>query len=62
MSNSYYGPCYGHCGEEEAEQRYSLGIYAGKWCNACWGTAPYHKEGPEGFSPDDAGESYEEER
>lgn len=59
MAN-FYGPCNGRCGNEEAEPRYSLGIYAGRWCDPCWKTAPYRKEGPEGFDPLEAGESYEE--
>ena len=43
------------------EPRYSLGIFAGYWCDACWKDAPYRKEGREGFDPIDAGEQYEEE-
>ena len=57
---------YGHCAERgcdslEAEPRYSLGIYAGRWCDEHWATSGYRKEGSAGFHPEDAGESYEEE-
>jgi hypothetical protein len=41
------------------EERYSLGLYAGRWCDPCWANSGYRKEGPEGFDPLDAGESYE---
>jgi hypothetical protein len=47
------------CGSVEAEQRYSLGLYAGKYCEPCWDKSGYRKEGKEGFDPMDAGESYE---
>jgi hypothetical protein len=46
------------CGAD-AEERYSLGIYAGRYCDACWRKSGYRTEGPEGFDPLDAGESYE---
>lgn len=48
------------CGSEDAEVRYSLGIYAGVWCDACWKKSGYRDEGPSGFDPLDAGEAYEE--
>jgi hypothetical protein len=48
------------CGSEDAEERYSLGIYAGVWCAPCWKTSGYRDEGPSGFDPLDAGEAYEE--
>jgi hypothetical protein len=59
----YTGPCahFDECGEAEAPQRFSLGLYAGKWCDDHWVTSGYRKEGPEGFDPLDAGESYDEE-
>lgn len=41
-------------------ERFSLGIFAGYWCDECWPKAGYRMEGPEGFDPMDAGESYEE--
>lgn len=44
-----------------AEERYSLGIYAGRHCDACWDASGYRKEGSEGFDRADAGESYYEE-
>ena len=46
-------------GEAAVEERFSLGIYAGRWCAPCWAQAGYRKDGPEGFDPLDAGESYE---
>jgi hypothetical protein len=59
MMANYYGPC-STCGKEDGEPRYSLGIYAGRYCDPCWETSGYRKEGRDGFHPDDAGESYEE--
>ena len=47
-------------GPKWAEERYSLGIYAGKMCDAAWDKSGYRKEGPEGFDPDYAGERYED--
>jgi len=47
-------PCSG-----DAYAQYSLGIYAGSWCDGHWETSGYRKEGRSGFSPDDAGETYE---
>lgn len=44
-----------------ADERYSLGIYAGKYCDECWDKSGYRKEGIEGFDPNYAGESYWEE-
>lgn len=43
----------------DGEARYSLGIYAGRYCDKCWDESGYRKEGREGFDPMDAGESYE---
>jgi len=42
------------------EERYSLGLYAGRYCDPCWKESGYRDEGPEGFDPTYAGESYEE--
>jgi hypothetical protein len=47
------GPLY-------AEERYSLGIYAGKYCDEGWKKSGYRDEGPEGFDPSYAGECYED--
>ena len=54
------------CGQTNADgadvdEQHSLGIYAGRWCEPCWANSGYRKDGPEGFSPDDAGERYDEE-
>lgn len=50
------------CGDEDtSEERYSLGIYAGIYCDECWDKSGYRKEGREGFNPLDAGEAYEAE-
>ncbi len=43
------------------EERYSLGIYAGRYHDNCWSKSGYRKEGREGFDPADAGEAYEAE-
>ena len=52
--------CY--CGDTRTdEDRYSLGIYAGHYCDSCWDASGYRKEGRSGFDPLDAGESYDEE-
>ncbi len=56
----------GGCHKTNAEQdgvetRYSLGIYAGRYHDACWDKAGYRKEGREGYSYEDAGEYYEAE-
>ncbi len=52
-------PC-GRCGKENAEVRYSLGIYAGKYCDECWKDSGYRDEPASAFDPLDAGESLEE--
>jgi hypothetical protein len=52
------------CGKEEEymEERYSLGIYAGRYCSdECWKKSGYRDEGVEGFDADYAGEHYDEE-
>ena len=43
------------------EIRYSLGLYAGRWCDSHWETSGYRKEGKSYFKPSDAGESYDDE-
>lgn len=53
-------PC-SRCEKENAEERYSLGIYAGRYCDRCWDDSGYRKEPAGAFHPDDAGESYEAE-
>jgi len=45
---------------KEAEERYSLGIYAGRYCDPCWDKSGYRKEGPEGYDYLDAGEYYDD--
>lgn len=47
--------------ETDVQERYSLGIYAGRWCSKCWMKAGYRQEGQEGFDAAYAGESYEAE-
>lgn len=41
--------------------RYSLGIYAGRYCDPHWEETSYRKEGREGFDPAYAGETYGDE-
>lgn len=45
---------------QEAETRYSFGIYAGKYCDECWKKSGYKDEGPEGFDPYYAGENLDD--
>jgi len=48
-------PCPG-----DPEERYSLGIYAGKWCDRCWRECSGYRDEPaSAFDPLDAGESYD---
>ena len=49
------------CGEIEptTEIRYSLGVYAGRLCDACWKKSGYRDEDASGFDPMDAGEAYD---
>jgi hypothetical protein len=49
------------CTKDEPSERRSLGIYAGKFCNGHWKTTSYRKEGPSGFDPAYAGETYGDE-
>lgn len=44
--------------ENEGFEQYSLGIYAGRYCEECWEKTGYRKEGVSGFDPMDAGEEY----
>jgi len=47
------------CGKEDTymEERYSMGIYAGRYCSEkCWKKSGYRDVGPEEFDPDYAGE------
>jgi hypothetical protein len=46
---------------QEGEERLSLGLFAGYYCDPCWEKSGYRQEGREGFSELDAGETYEEE-
>jgi hypothetical protein len=43
-----------------AQMRYSLGLPAGRKCQACWDASGYRKEGRSGFDPSYAGERYDE--
>ena len=49
-------PCTG-----EVKERYSLGIYAGRWCNSHWKTSGYRDEPASAFDSADAGETYGDE-
>jgi hypothetical protein len=52
--------CVGDCTGDGIE-RTSLGIYAGRYCDAHYATAfPLRKDGPEGYDYRDAGEHYDE--
>jgi len=53
-------PTCSRCDSEDFEPRYSLGIYAGRYCDACWKESGYRDEPASGFDPSDAGERYEE--
>ena len=52
-------PC-STCECKGAEERYSLGIYAGRYCTPCWKDSGFRDEPASAFDPDDAGETYEE--
>jgi len=43
-----------------AQDRYSLGLPAGRYCDGHWATSGYRTEGREGFDPTYAGERYED--
>lgn len=47
-------PCTG-----DAYEQYSLGIYAGRYCDGHWATSGYRKEPASAFDPADCGETYE---
>jgi hypothetical protein len=49
------------CGNDEGQDRYSLGVYYSRLCERCWAKCGVRKEGPEGFDTLDAGESLEPE-
>ncbi len=50
------------CGDTRTdEDRYSLGIYAGHYCDACWKESGYRDEPASAFDPLDAGEAYDAE-
>ena len=57
--NRNYGVCR-KCSKQGAEDRFSLGIYAGHYCLKCWKNSGYRDEPASAFNPLDAGESYEE--
>ena len=46
-------------GDVAVEERFSLDIYAGRWCLPCWLESGYRRSDQAGFNPLDAGESYE---
>jgi hypothetical protein len=48
------------CKSHDVYERYSLGLYAGRWCDKHWAESGYRKEGREGFDPADAGERYDD--
>ena len=48
------------CKADEIE-RYSLGVYAGRYCDKHWKESGYRDEPASAFDPDDAGETMEEE-
>lgn len=52
-------PICSSCHTEDCETRYSLGIYAGTYCDSCWDKSGYRKEDKEGYDYLDAGEAYE---
>ena len=56
---AYYTECSRDGCGKDGEERYSLGIYAGRYCDEHWKTSGYRKEGRSGFDQADAGEQYE---
>ncbi len=50
-------PC-SRCDAKGAEVRYSLGIYAGRYCPRCWRDSGYRDEPASAFDPADAGETW----
>jgi hypothetical protein len=60
--DSRYHMCCTKCSDQEnGEARYSLGIYAGRYCDKCWDKSGFRKEGSEGYDFLDAGEYLYEE-
>ena len=62
--------CCHHCVHERlgegkparwADEQYSMGVYAGRYCDECWEHSGYVKDGAEAFDPTYAGETYREE-
>lgn len=53
------GPCLDEGREVECEERLSLGLFAGYYCDECWRKSGYRTEGRAGFDPGDAGETYD---
>lgn len=58
-------PCAGEHRDDEpcngdASEQYSLGIYAGRWCEKHWKTSGYRDEPASAFDPADCGETYGE--
>jgi hypothetical protein len=60
--NRCEGVYHSNCANEPLDgySRYSLGIYAGRYCDDCWDASGYRKEGAEGYDYMDAGEHYDE--
>jgi hypothetical protein len=52
--------CRCGCGQD-GEERFSIGITAGYWCDEGWDKSGYRKEGREGYDYLDAGEHYDPE-
>lgn len=42
----------------ECEERDSMGVYAGRYCDSCWDRSGYIKGGYDEFDPSYAGEAY----
>jgi len=55
-----YGCEQGQMDRNPVEERYSLGIYAGRYHAACWKVSGYRDVPASAFDPLAAGESYEE--
>ena len=49
------------CKSEDCEERYSMGIYAGKYSDECWKESGYRDVPMSEFDEMDAGEKYDEE-
>jgi len=46
---------------KDGQSRYSLGIFAGRYCDEHWKTSCYRDEPASAFDPADAGETYGDE-